>query len=304
MTDPWGWFISLFMRLLDLASGCSVVCPWIETRNERAQLARRTHIRIGDGRQYVGGYSAIKLACHWSNGDFLTAALCSPEAREPFFLIALRHCVRAGAPSLTLDDQLAHLVRALECLCRRFGFSQQDLREGLSSELKTEINGALKKASQVIKGSAGAVPSARRAQIARIAARVYSATEIDRSFGLAVECLARQFGLLDPDMLLSHYDAHPGPNGRNWIDLLSYYRGAVFHEGFLDIDSSNSPVGDVLGFLLHLHDFLVRILFKIINYQGTYQPRLIRGTAAEDASWFKPGINVAALLRIPTLGVK
>jgi hypothetical protein len=60
----------------------------------------------------------------------------------------------------------------------------------------------------------------------------------------------------------------------------------------------------VLGFILHLHDLLVRILLKIIGYTGRYQPRLIRATASENADWFRPGINVDSLLRVPTMGLK
>jgi hypothetical protein len=41
-------------------------------------------------------------------------------------LVGLRHCFRAGLPGLSLDDQLAHLIRALECLCKRYSFSKQE----------------------------------------------------------------------------------------------------------------------------------------------------------------------------------
>jgi hypothetical protein len=63
-------------------------------------------------------------------------------------------------------------------------------------------------------------------------------------------------------------------------------------------------VGDVFGFILHLHDLVVRVLLKIVGYSGTYQPRLIRGTANESADWFKPGVGVDGLLEVPTLGIK
>jgi hypothetical protein len=31
---------------------------------------------------------------------------------------------------------------------------------------------------------------------------------------------------------------------------------------------------------------------------------LIRATASENADWFRPGINVDSLLRVPTMGLK
>lgn len=302
--DPWGWFLNVFLRLLELATGNEVGCPWFETRDECGKLVRRIHISAGAAQPIGGGYGAITKAIHWSNGEFLTAALSAAETREPFFSIALRHCIRAGLPGLTLDDQLAHVVRAMECLCARYGFGRQDLTNGLDSALKDQINGALKNARSEVQAFANTAPDLQRTSILRIAERVRSAAQVDKSFGLAVKNLAEHFGFLDFEVLRPFYAAHPGPGGRDWVQSLSYYRGAVFHEGFVDIDSPGIPVGEVLGFILHLHDLLVRLLLKIIGYRGLYQPRIVRATAAETIDWFRPGINVDGLLRVPTMGLK
>ncbi len=172
--------------------------------------------------------------------------------------------------------------------------------DGLESGLKRTIGTVLDAARVEISKVASAIAEpGRRAQVSRIGERAQSAAQTDRSFGLAVESLARHFGLLDPEVLGPYYTRHPGPEGRDWVGTLSYYRGAVFHEGFVDIDSPGTPVGEVLGFILHLHDLVVRVLLKIVVYGGTYQPRLIRGTAAESADWFKPGVRVDDLLNDP-----
>jgi hypothetical protein len=305
MTDPWGWFLTTFLRLLELAAGSEVGVPWIELRDGNGSLARRLHIAVGHFHHLTDGYGAIRKAFHWAGGEYLTAALSSPQARQPFFSIALRHCIRAGLPGLTLDDQLDHLVRALECLCAWYGFSKQDLTDGFGYELKEKIETTLNDAGAEITELANTAPnSGCRTQVSRIAERVQSAAQKDQHFGLAVASLVRHFGLLDSDVLEPHYAKHPGPGGRDWIKSLSYYRGAVFHEGFVDIDSPGTAVGEVFGFTLHLHDLVVRVLLKIIGYGGTYQPRLIRGTACESADWFKPGVRVDSLLKVPTLGIK
>jgi hypothetical protein len=305
MIDPWGWFLTIFLRLLELATGSEVGVPWIEMRDQNGRLARRLHIAVGHLHHLTDGYGAIPKAFHWSGGEYLTVALSSPQAREPFFSIALRHCIRAGLSGLSLDDQLDHLVRALECLCARYGFSEQDLTDGFDFNLKTTIEAVLADARAEIRKLARAVVElGHRTRILRIADRAQSAAQKDLSFGLAVEGLVRHFGLLDSEVLEPYYARHSGLKGSNWVGALSYYRGAVFHEGFLDIDSPGTPVGEVLGFILHLHDLLVRVLLKIVGYCGTYQPRLIRGTAAESADWFKPGIHVDGLLKVPTLGIK
>lgn len=139
--------------------------------------------------------------------------------------------------------------------------------------------------------------------MSRIAERTRSAHLTDRSFGLAVEGLARHFGLRDSEVLAPYYAGH-SKRGGTWVGALSYYRGAVFHEGFLDIDSLTTTLGEVVGFILHLHDLVVRVLLKIIGYSGKYQPRLIRATAAESADWFQPGIPVDHLLNVHTLDLK
>jgi len=304
MTDPWGWFLNVFLRLLDFATGSEVGTPWIEVRDEDGCLLRRLHLAINQGQHRSEGYAALRGAIHWQNGEFLTNALSSAEAREPFFSIALGHCYKAGVKGLSIGDQLAHIVRALECLCTRYSFGKQDLTDGLTPELKNAVGDVLEGASAEIRKLASTMADPSRDQIARIAERARSAAQKDRYFGLAVKSLVSHFGLLDSEVLGPYFQANPGPGGRGWVESLSYYRGAVFHEGYIDIDSPGPPVGEVLGFIFHLHDLLVRILLKIIGYRGMYQPRSIRGNAAQTADWFGRGVNVEAILRVPTMGIK
>ena len=303
MIDPWGWYLNVFLTLLDFATGTKVGTPWIELRDGGGKLVRRLHFAVGRPESLVDGYGAIRNALHWGNGEFLTDALSSAEAREPFFLIAVRHCFRAGLPGLSLDDQFAHLVRALECLCARYGCSKKDLTSKLDPKLKNSVGMVLKGAGTEIRKLAPTVADPDHRQVSRIAERAESAGQIDRSFGLAVESLAEHFQLLDSAVLGPYYSTYPGPEGRDWVKMLSYYRGEVFHEGFINLDGPRTP-GEVFGFILHLHDLLVRILLKIIGYHGMYQPRLIRATAAETTDWFRPGIPVDGLLRVPTLGLR
>jgi hypothetical protein len=182
--------------------------------------------------------------------------------------------------------------------------ANRNLTDGLAPGSKNAIESVLDTASADIRKLASTMIDPGRGQVSRIAERTRSAAQTDRSFGLAVETLAEHFGLLDSKVLGPYYAAHPGPGGRSWVESLSYYRGAVFHEGYIDLDCPATSVGEVLGFILHLHDLLVRTLLKIIGYRGSYQPRLIRATVGETVDWFRPGINVNALLRVPTMGIK
>lgn len=140
MVDPWGWFPTAFLRLLEFATVSEMAVPWIETRDENGRLTRRIHLAIGNENGLAPGYGILPKKLHWLSGEYLTSALLSPPTREAFFSIALRHCIRAGIPGLTLDDQLDHLVRALECLCLRYELSKQDLTNGLDSGLVTRLH--------------------------------------------------------------------------------------------------------------------------------------------------------------------
>jgi hypothetical protein len=304
MADPWGHFINLFLGLLDLAGGKEVTVPWVEVRGVDGSLVRRLHLTYGDAKTTNEGYRVLDGCNAWHLGHLLTCGLNSPDAREPYFPIALKHCHKAGLPGLTLEDELSRIVRALECISKQFGLNKQDLSDGLPTLVKSGIDTALSAVGDEIRRIANTTADPIRTQVLRIAERARSASQIDRSFGLAVVALASRFGLQDAEVLEPYYKYHPGPGGRNWIETLSYYRGAVFHEGYVDFDSNLKSFGEVLGFILHLHDLLTRILLRIVGYGGTYQPRSIRARAASGPDWVRPGINVDALLNIPTLNMK
>ena len=55
MVDPWGWFLNVFLRLLELATGNEVGCPWFETRDGCGKLVRRIHISAGAAQPIGGG---------------------------------------------------------------------------------------------------------------------------------------------------------------------------------------------------------------------------------------------------------
>lgn len=226
MIDPWGWFLNIFLRLLSFAIGCDVVCRWIETRDSEGRLVQRIHLPIGDERAPARGHAAISKAVHWRDGSFLTAALAAPEVREPFFSIALRHCIRAAQAGMTLDDELSHLMRGFESLCLRFETNKQDLLKSLDSNLKGQITAVLAQAAGQIRSLAG-IPAADRTIVSRLAERTRSAAQADRSFGLSVQMLVEKLGLRDHEVLAPFYQAHPGPGDRDWVQTLAYFRGAL-----------------------------------------------------------------------------
>lgn len=45
----------------------------------------------------------------------------------------------------------------------------------------------------------------------------------------------------------------------------------------------------------HLHDLLVRIILKMIKYDGTYQPIVIIATARQPVDWVQPSMSAENL---------
>jgi hypothetical protein len=76
---------------------------------------------------------------------------------------------------------------------------------------------------------------ANRQCLEAIADRIRSSSQKERKFGLQVAALLERFGLPDETIIDAHYQSKaPGMN-RTWAGLLSDYRGAVVHKGYLDI---------------------------------------------------------------------
>ena len=108
--------------------------------------------------------------------------------------------------------------------------------------------------------------------IDRIVEQLGKTTIIKTGFGRAVLDLLNQFGLPDADVLAKHYQANPRADGRKWPDLLAKYRGTVMHRGYFDFRTGDQQIMEVYRVLLHLHDIVLRLIFKMLGYGGPYLP--------------------------------
>jgi hypothetical protein len=206
-------------------------------RDEDGRLVRRFHTFLGvkpfrKGRRLMeeipmsagGGIRAtgrlIECACSRSN-DF----------GETFVRIAIVHLVRAKYEDQTLDDQMSHLARGFETLCKRYRTIKEALGRNLGAAQREDVQDTLRTAARQIRGLKAAGGPGGAAALDRIAARVQSADQRDNMFGMAVMKLIKSFWLADAHILEDHYRTRPG----GWAGLLSDYRGDVTHHGYLDI---------------------------------------------------------------------
>jgi hypothetical protein len=68
----------------------------------------------------------------------------------------------------------------------------------------------------------------------------------------------------------AYFTAHPHPTGKTWPGVLTFYRAAATHDAYFDW-SQREDLYTILRIKHHLHDLLLRMLFKTIGYDGPYQ---------------------------------
>jgi hypothetical protein len=198
-----------------------------------------------------------------------------------------------------LEDRLDYLCRAVETLCTHHELCIQDLIQGLIPADEQIVRTALQAAAQQIR-SAGTAASARGDHqgadaLSRISQKVTSASQKEKAFGLATKDLLDLYVLPDARIVDDHYLVRPRPDGKTWADVLSYYRGAVLHEGYLDIAGGKYDREDIWRVINHLHDVLVRILFKMLGYDGTYDPAVGQSVTTANVDWVSATTPAASL---------
>lgn len=124
--------------------------------------------------------------------------------------------------------------------------------------------------------------------MARVAAQVVTTSASkDNAFGISVAKLIGQFGFPDHNVAEPFFLAHHGGRGPGFFSALSWVRGKVVHGGHFDFTSEGDDIDEIVALSRHLHDLVLRILLKLLNYGGLYQPTVITMRAAEPIDWIK-----------------
>lgn len=283
------WFPFDFLPLLGLATGSEIGAPWIEFRDVDGKLVRRAHLRLGRP-AYMKGRRPIDEAVHDGAGRLLTQATTSLHWGKTYLRVAMRHLVRGGLSGLPIEDSLSHLCQGLDALCEEFGFkktikSKDVLSEGNRITVETAIADTLK-AIRAIAARARTEGNASEAEVlGKIAERIAQAKNIEIGFGKAVVALLHHFDLPDAEIMARHYESNPRPDGRDWPEVVSMCRGRSIHRGYFDFRDGEADFYDVFRISEHLHDLLLRIVFKMLGYDGTYQPTVAKNLMQARADW-------------------
>jgi len=288
----WSDFASLFpldiLSMLTLATGTTVGAPWIEFRDEKGSLVRRVHICFGAGR-YEKSTPAID--CHMvGNGPgYLTGkVLTAADRGQKYLRVAMNHARGASNQNTTLESRFISLCRGFETLCRHHGFIKQDLSLRLEPAQQTELKAILEEAAAKIrKMQMVETDPGRKAVLETIGSRAQNAGQTEKSFGLAVADLAQKFGFHDALVLDAHFAVHPHPTGRTWPGVLAFYRAAATHDAYFDWNQ-REDLYTILRVRDHLHDLLLRVLFKTIGYDGPYQSPIPPLMQRDSVDWVTP----------------
>lgn len=297
-TDTLANFRSSFplgmLAVLSFGSGVEVGFPWIEIRDSGGDLIRRLHGRPWLPTYHEGDVLLSKFDVDIPKGSgigtVITQFLSLPEETRSFLSATMNHARLGSLGShLHLHDILDHLIRALECLCRELGLAQQDLLSAISagthSKVLTLLGDTGRQFRELARESRNSGQFGDARILETIASRAANSAGTEKKFGLAVVDLLHTFGLNDADVIDRFISSNPRVDGlADWASVLSSYRGATIHEGYMDFTKKHD-VSDVIRICRHLKDAIARVIFTIVGYRGTYEPVTMRSYGPHRLDW-------------------
>jgi hypothetical protein len=296
IADLRDWIPFGFLPLLSLATGSEVGVPWIEFRDANGELVRRIHDNFSKP-NFSTGYATISESVHRSTGYLLSQAQSSPNYGKAPLGSVIFDLVQSSSDNLAIEDKLNRICRAFDYLCKHHQLDTQNLLIGLDQSNQDIVNTVLRSAEQQIRSVAQNMSDPAQSQLLiRIADKTINASNKDRNFGLAVTDLLKQCGLHDAEIIDAHYQSNPRSDGtKHWSGVLSNYRGIAVHKGDFGFQSGTYDVYDVVRITYHLHDILVRIVFKMLGYDRTYQPIIVRTVTEKHVDWVTPTLSASEL---------
>jgi len=293
------WLPIDLLPVLGLATGQEVSAPWAELRSARGTLVRRIHRHIGIP-IFSRGRGAMDEGFYNGTGALLTAALKSRWFGTDLLRATLKQVIRAGFVSATLEDRLVHCFRAIEGLSKALTSRESKRPEDvLPPEYWKHVQRILRSASRDIRSLAreanqrGMDETANTLEL--IADRVPELRNVEPGLGRRLKELLHLYELPDAMILEKHYKQNRRAHKKEWISALSFYRGMTLHEGFIDFDSDKTDPGEVWEISVHLHDVLMRIILKMLGYDGLYHPAMATDSRMEPLDWVTPEMSATAL---------
>lgn len=283
------WFPHEYTNLLSFTSGSEVGASWLEFRNEDGKLVSRKHFP-SHKTSYEKGYAVINEGLHGGTGHLLSVASNSSEFQKTHIRVLINHLMQVSSYNRHLENRMTILIRAIEGLSEKLGFGSQNLMNYLPEAYQQRVNEILVEARVKVEKM---TRQARKenlleasASLKRIESKIANANNKDGDFGMKVLDLLNWFKLPDAIIMEKHYSQLPNTTGKSWGDFLSQIRNAPIHKGYFDIQNGTYDSDEIAKTQNHLQDILVRIVLKVLGYEGEYQPRVIdHWTDGKTVNW-------------------
>jgi hypothetical protein len=270
------WLPSDIFYALAVATGVHVGSGFVELRTADNKLAKRLHLSTHCPNFKKGDKAVDDIACasgKSAQAEFIECVVARFPTKK--YLRSVANLIVAASKESMIEDAADGYIRALEALTKSAKVHRQDLLAGIPSAVATNVRNVLITAATAIKAEAmtahGAGDTVSFDRLSRISDRTRSASQVENMFGLSVMALLSLKGLNDEVILNQFLGAKNPPT--TWAQFLSKLRGAVIHEGMIDIPT-REELFEVHALLRHLGDVVLRLLAQDIGYSGKYLPKV------------------------------
>lgn len=254
-----------FLELLSLASGNLIGIPWIEFQDAQGNLVRRIHISSHISPYFKGHETLLPSG---------TAQLLSyaPLPLDAEMRTAIMLTVKGSGNHLDMIDSALYFFRALDTLCKQYK-QESKPKEFLDSVQVNQLQEAIKQARSAIDEIRNNLQNndAARKFLDAVFEKISKAGNLRQGFGRMVSRLMEEHNLPDEEIVNNYYRNNPRGDKKNWREVLMGYRGIAVHQNYFEISAGSTDIEDVLRITYHVHDILLRIILKKLNYGDNYR---------------------------------
>lgn len=294
------WFPFEYLPLLSLATGNEIVTPCIKFYDEKGDILKCFYFDYKPSFFNKGHTTIIQYSQH-GIGELLTTyqiqktkAKLNPETYPVFnnyaIVVLLKNISRAGKrENQTIEEKFSNIVRAFATLASCYDISG-NLYENLS--ILREREKVTHKFFELILSKVEFAPEdyINKLFLNQIKSKLDSFGIGNYDFGIIVYQLIEKFKLQDIVVIKKYYKEESSDKN-TWVALLSNYYDNLTKYGFFNLGSDKTDKNLIKLWRVtdHLHDILVRIFFRIIDYKGFYQPIVSKYIPVADCNvdWVK-----------------
>lgn len=241
--------------LLSLSSGKFVGSPLIFLLNETGEAISIFYVRISMMKS-TSCYCPFHFINRMHCTKLIGGAMASSMKLNLNIRVALKALIKSEIPSLTIEDQFYFVCRAIEAIWREKRPATEDF-EGIPPDAKGLIE---LKINDLIQDLAGFDQDSVRILVKRLKNIKYKSI----SFPESIKILLEQYGFPDAKILKK----------TKWLRDISELRNTSVHGGTPEYDDDNFFIA--LRTFHHLQDIATRLILKILNYDGEYQPPCVK----------------------------